>query len=101
MINIQDIKNPVNILEQPKSQMITNPYITFTNHTPIVPKYSQKNFHHNISASIIGVLDDLLNKPSDVPWNSYLVSTLRKDQRYFYVGILLVVLSIFFLLIRV
>lgn len=105
MIDIQDIKNPVNILQQPKSQMITNPYIQpnvpVTNHTPIVRKYSQKSFHHNISASIIGVLDDLLNKPSAVPWTSYLLSTLQKDQRYFYIGIFCLVLAIFLFLIRV
>ena len=104
MIELQNIQNPVNILQQPKSQIITNPFIIppqDIQHPKSVQKTSTfTTFNQNISKSVIGILDDLLQKPKDISWFEYIPAILKKEQRYFYLGVLFLFLAFLFLAFR-
>jgi hypothetical protein len=102
MIELQDFKHPVNILQQPKSDLVTNPFIK--PHTEVISSTTTMkptNHHNNIASSVIGLLDDLLTKPQDTPWLHYLPQILQKDQRSFHLGFLLILLALLFVLIKV
>lgn len=108
MNNIINIRNPTNILQQPKSAIITNPLIPNT-HSNIDIEYINNHkeksaiqqLHSNIASSCIGLLDDLLQKPSSTTWNEYIIVVLKKDDRYNYIGILILVVAFFILLIKI
>jgi hypothetical protein len=51
------------------------------------------DIHKNISSSCIGLLDDALNKPSDIMWIDYIQLILKKNQRYVYIGFLLIFIA--------
>ena len=91
-------ENPTNILTQVKSDIITNPLI-ITNELNIKnPKFSDIN--KGVSVTFMGFLDDLFNKPDDIPWLSYLPMILNKDERYNYFAVLLFFIAIYILLIK-
>lgn len=48
----------------------------------------------NLSDSIIGLLNDLFLKPSETKWTTYLSEIFQKNDRYVYVGILMVVFAL-------
>lgn len=150
-----DIKNPVNILQQEKSKITTNPLITGTSaSTPTKTSVSvpssivshqksnivtnafirdeqkqmeinslenevndiiTKNYNDNITSSIrnlslseinaniskscIGILDDIFDKPKSTTWGEYIQIILKKDQRYTYIGFLLIFIAFYILLV--
>jgi len=146
-----DIKNPVNILQQEKSKITTNPLITGTSvKTPVAVPSSivshqksnivtnafirdeqkqmeidslenevndiiTKNYNDNITSSIsnlslseinaniskscIGILDDIFDKPKSTTWGEYVQIILKKDQRYTYIGFLLIFIAFYILLV--
>lgn len=101
---IINIRNPINILSQPKSSLDTNPLIpnkqdTFEIEQPIsgetIARVPFHELNQNIAKSCTEFLDDILNKPEDIAWNNYIIISLQKDNRYPYIGIMLLVVSIF------
>jgi hypothetical protein len=120
---IINISNPVSILQQQSSQIITNPFIPNDqkikeleqldkeasdiieqeynkNKTTSIANLSIKEINKNISLSCIGLLDDLFVKPNDISWSIYIPMIIQKDQRYAYIGVLFIIIAIFILLIR-
>ena len=147
-----DIKNPVNILQQEKSKITTNPLITGTstqttttsvpssivshqksnivtnafirdeqkqmeinslenevndiiiknyndNITSSISNLSLSEINANISKSCIGILDDIFDKPKSTTWGEYIQIILKKDQRYTYIGFLLIFIAFYILLV--
>jgi hypothetical protein len=54
----------------------------------------------NTSDTCIGIVTDLTHKPSETPWGEYIQVVLSKEKRYVYIGIILVVMSIWIYLMR-
>lgn len=93
------LKPAVNILQQPKSIITTNPNIKSLEDLP--PKNpSFADINKNLSTSVMGFFDDLLNKPSDIPWNEYFTMIIIKDQRYNYLGVLLIFIAFYIILLH-
>lgn len=116
--------NPVNILQQAKSsKLTTNPFIpneqrTFEietiqqeankiveeaykiNQQSSIKNMSLADINKNISKSVIDVLDDLFIKPDDVTWLKYIPMILYKEQRYAYIGILLIFVALIYMFFR-
>jgi hypothetical protein len=112
------------ILQQDKSSLVTtNPFIpneqrtkeiesmqkeandiiesAYTqNKTSSIKEQSLSQLNKNVAHSVVSFLDDLFNKPKDIPWKHYLPMIIQKDQRYTYFGVLLVFVSIFFLIVK-
>lgn len=103
-LTLDKLTSPTPILQQSKSTIVTNPFITedqkqkeladlqrqanaiFDNHSFVLPK--------KMSSSFINVLDDILNKPQAVNWGQYLFQIITKDNRFFYLGILFLIIGI-------
>jgi hypothetical protein len=119
---IINIQNPVPILQQERSSITTNPFIPNEqkemelrmmdveankiieeaykkNKTTSISYLSIQDINKNISSSTIGVLDDLFKKPPHVPWSDYLLNIIQKDQRYTYIGVLLILIAIYMLIV--
>jgi hypothetical protein len=121
---IANLIPPQPILQQQKSsRLVTNPFIPNEqkeqelqvvqeeandiikvayqqNQTSSIQNQSLGQININISQSVIGFLDDCFNKPDDIPWKHYLPMITQKEQRYTYIGILLIFISIFFLIVK-
>lgn len=121
---IANLTNPTPILQQDRSsKLTTNPFIPNEqrereimtiqeeansiiedayqeNKTSSVRNMTLNQIHGNISNSVTGIIDDMFSKPSDVPWRLYLPTILQKDQRFAYLGILLILIAIFMILAR-
>ena len=118
---ISNLTQPVPILQQQKSVITTNPFIPDSikvaeltsiqnNANEIIKSEYKKNtgvnqfnltdLHKNITKSFIGVLNDSLNKDDETSWFEYLFIILGKDQRYVYIGILLIITALIILLIN-
>ena len=115
---IANIQNPVNILQQERSKITTNPFIPNEQKTmefeaidhesnEIIKRAYEKNniynfsikqINENISKSTIGFLDDLFIKPENNNWIEYLQIILLKEERYVYFGFLLIMFVVFMLL---
>lgn len=119
---IANIVNPQPILQQPASSKInTNPFIPNqqrelelkviqrqaneiiedaykSNKTSSIANLSLKQINKNISDSFLGIVDDIYKKPKDINWKDYFPKILEKDQRYAYLGVLLVLISLYILL---
>lgn len=114
---IVNIQNPIPILQQPKSTIVTtNPFIPNEvkemelemidreANKIIEEQYRQsqasglgnmtvKQIGRNISVSCVGILDDLFAKPQDKAWGQYLPEIFQKDGRYGYIGILFIIIA--------
>lgn len=109
--------NTVPILQQQRSDITTNPFISneqqqlelvtieqnankiiedqyARNRVTSIKNKSLQELNENISNSVIGIIDDLFKKPSDLPWNLYIVEIFTKEQRYAYIGMLLIIISL-------
>lgn len=118
----EGIESPNNILSQQKSNITTNPFITDTqkekeinilqkeinqiivddynkNLTSSISNQTLSEINKNISISCIELMNDMLNKPGDIYWIEYIQFVLKKNQRYAYIGILLIIIAIYLLLI--
>lgn len=118
---IANIANPQPILQQPSSSKInTNPFIPNkqrelelkviqrqaneiienayqTNKTSSIANLSLKEINKNVSNSFLGFIDDMYKKPHDIEWKYYIPKILEKEQRYAYLGALLVLISLYML----
>jgi len=119
-IDISNIQNPVNILQQESSKITTNPFIPNEQKimelevidresNEIIKKAHEKNniynlsikqINENISKSVIGFLDDLFIKPENNNWIEYLQIILLKEERYVYLGFLLIMFVIIMMFIE-
>lgn len=118
---IDNVDNPKPILLQQKSKINTNPFIPDSqkqielqavqdNANNIVTEYYNKNMtssiqnlslseiNKNIGKSIMGLMNDLLNKPNNIDWLTYVQLSLKKDNRYTYIGIVFVVIAVYIIL---
>lgn len=118
---IENIKNPEPILLQQKSKLNTNPFIPDTqkqlelqniqdnanqimmdyynkSSTTSIQNLSLSNISKNLSDSIIGLMNDLLNKPKNIDWFPYIEQSIKKDNRYTYIGILFIIIALYFIL---
>jgi hypothetical protein len=118
---IANIRNPQNVLQEPRSKITTNPFIPeaqrtaeldqiqdqanaiieqqyLANRTSTIQNMSLKEIMRNISNSVIGFLDDVLNKPGNIRWRDYIPKILKQDQRYTYIGFVLIAVVFFFAL---
>jgi hypothetical protein len=121
MKNFEIIKNPEPILLQQKSKLTTNAFIPDAqkenelqdlqnNANKIMLEYYNKNttssiqnlslseINKNMANSVIGLMDDLLNKPNNVGWLSHIEICLKKDNRYTYIGIIFVIIAVYIIL---
>lgn len=92
------LRNPQPILQQTKSDIITNPFIKESNDDIKNPTFTQINT--NVSTTFISLLDDLFNKPEIESWNNYLPKILLKDNRYNYLAVLLFFIALYILLVK-
>jgi hypothetical protein len=122
MTTIINLQNPQPILQQDRSNIVTNPFIPNVqkereletinkeasdiiekeynkNKTSSILNQPIKDINKNIAGSIIGILDDLFNKPDDTDWTSYIQTILQKDQRYAYIGILFILIAVYSLIV--
>ena len=119
---IINVTNPVPILQQPKSSIVTtNPFIPNEvkemeleeidkrANEIIREQYRSaqasglgnmtiKQIGRNISTTCIGLLDDMFTKPEDVSWSVYFPQIVQKDGRYGYIGILMIIIALLLLL---
>lgn len=100
-----NVNSPIPILQQQKSVITTNPYITGTIQENETKQKENKSPTFNeintkLSISIMGLIDDLFIKPNDIPWSNYIVMILEKDQRYTYLCVLLVFTTFFLILLN-
>jgi hypothetical protein len=113
--DIANIQNPINILQQEKSKITTNPFIPNEQKirefeiidkeaNEIIKKAHDKNNIYNvsiseinsrISKSTIGFFNDLFLKPEKENWIEYLQLILLKEERYTYLGFVLISFVIF------
>jgi hypothetical protein len=122
MTTIINLQNPQPILQQDRSNIVTNPFIPNVqkereletinkeasdiiekeynkNKTSSILNQPIKDINKNIAGSVIGILDDLFNKPDDTDWTSYIQTILQKDQRYAYIGILFILIAVYSLIV--
>ena len=101
---ILPLNTPINILQQPKAEMTTNPFIVEAEIKDENEK-DHKNLpfskiNENIAVNFMGLLDDLFNKPEDEHWRIYLPMILSKNDRYTYLAILIFFVALFIILTR-
>ena len=97
------VDSPVPILQQTKSVITTNPYITGalptnTNNLPVKKSPTFNHINSKLSESVLGIIDDIFVKPNDIPWSNYLVMILEKGERYTYLCVLLIFITLFLVL---
>lgn len=120
---IANITNPQPILQQPKSIITTNPFIPDDqkkaelqdlqnsanqiiqtnyeqNKTSSIKDMSISNINQNVASSIMGIIEDLFNKPDDIPWTQYIPYIFSKDQRYAFIGVLFIFIAIYLSIIK-
>lgn len=94
---ILPFNSPINILQQTKAQITTNPFVKpiedFQNKQESEEENDNKNMrfreiNEKLSINFMGFLEDLVNKPDDKHWHEYLKIIIIKDDRSTYLGIL-------------
>jgi len=121
---IVNITNPTPILQQERSQITTNPFIPNEqrileleqldksanqiieesynkNKTNSIANLNLRDISKNISSSFIGISEDLFNKPEDVKWVDYIFLIFQKDQRYAYIGVVLLMIAFYMMIIKI
>ena len=110
------ISNPVPILQQPKADLTTNPFISGTTPTQqMTPPSTQQistqendsslsgvigftDFNKKMSNSIMGMMDDMYEKPNNVSWQEYIPYVVGKEHRYNYLGVTIIFIIMFIIL---
>jgi hypothetical protein len=123
MNNIVNLQNPIPILQQPKSEIITNKLIPnrqkveeyeIIDNIELRKQQEQKiklenngikyasfaTIHTRISESIIGIITEIFDKPYNEGIFEHINNTFTKNQRYAYIGLLLIMISIILYLYR-
>lgn len=113
---VVNVINPVPILQQNKSSITTNPFIPNeqkdfelemlnkeaneimekefnTTQMASIKNQTLNDILKNISDSTIGLLDDLFKKPANVGFIPYFEKIVKKNHRYAYLGILLIIIA--------
>lgn len=102
-VPIANISNPIPILQQESSNITTNTLIpkrsTIEVELPQQKKF-QIEYLVKISSNFIGFFNDLFIKPVDISWLDYLQTIIKKEQRYYYIGIFLIALAILISLLQ-
>lgn len=111
------MESNIPILQQQRSSITTNPFIPneqrefelesiskdankiveseyLKNKTSSIQNKTLQEINQNIANSVVGILDDLFKKPSETNWHIYIIEICTKEQRYAYIGILLIFISI-------
>jgi hypothetical protein len=115
------VTNPQNILKSGKSNITTNPFIPKDQkdkemidlnneieymiskniNSKSLMNLSIRELNSNIANSVINVMDDMFNKPQDINWISYTIYIIQKEDRYTYLGLLFLFISIYMYLVYV
>lgn len=89
------VQNPTPILQQQKAEITTNPFIKPKSETQQKKPPTYNEINQNISKTVLGLIDDLFDKPEDIPWVKYIHIILDKDDRYNYIAVLIVFTILF------
>lgn len=65
-----------------------------------LPNQTLNQISINLSETVLGVMEDLLNPPENVPLVDHLIRTFTKESRPVYLGIILIAISLFVALFR-
>ena len=118
MSDIANLQNPFPILQQPRSNITTNPFIPneqkqyelevleknaneivekayMQNKTSSISNLSVKTVIHNTANSFVGVLNDLFEKPKEVNFINHVLNILQKEQRYAYIGLIFIIIALY------
>ena len=68
---------------------------TFKERNKGIQDLTLKEILTNTSDTAVGIVHDLTNKPKQVNWLEHLKVTVTKDQRYMYIGILLLFFGVY------
>lgn len=118
-MSVININNPEPILLQERSNITTNPFIPNEQkemelsildkeaNDILIDKNKQSKFtnlsiqqiNKNISKSVIGLMDDLFTKPESRSWIEYIKEIMQKDDRYSYIGILLILIAVYMMIV--
>ena len=118
-MNIINIQNTQPILLQERSKITTNPFIpneqkemelsilNKESNDILIKKHNQSKFTNlsiqqinaNISKSVIELMDDLFKKPESKSWIEYIKEIMQKDDRYSYIGILLILIAVYMIIV--
>jgi len=105
--------NPVPILQQPKSTLFSGESLESQIEkiqqqelkSDISGKANQtvgpiQSFSQKTSTSFIDFFEDLFNKDTNISWSKHLNEILLKNDRIFYLGNLLILIALYYLLIK-
>jgi len=116
------LSNPTNILSQEKSYITTNPFIPNgqkdkelsvlqdkaqsvvddawnSNNKSSIRNLTLDNIFKNMAMAPINLFTDLFNKPENISWLDYIPLIIQRDQRYAYIGLLIIFITLFYILI--
>lgn len=82
----------LHVLEQEANNIVEDAYNS--NKTSSISDLSVRQILRNTGTSLSGLFNDLFVKPDDVSWLPYLSIIVQKDQRYAYLGLVLILVAI-------
>lgn len=107
---IQNIHNPIPVLQQPKSQVLSNSLVPNTlqeetvqlptHNTPSLLDISIRNVATGMSSSVLGFMEDIFHKSDSDSWIEHFQYSAIKEQRYMYFGILCIFIASILLLFK-
>lgn len=99
----------VPILQQQKSNIITNPLIIPKEEKEEINDINENNdisdmtlsqINQNVSSSFLGLCQDILQKPKEERWNNYIFIIIQKDNRYKFLLILIFFIFVFYIIVK-
>lgn len=101
---LSEINTPTSILSEKKAKMTTNELINKPSiESPISTQEKQQSnlevfqtFLKSFVVSNYETMNDILDKPMDKPLFTHVNDTINKDNRKLYVGLLLILIAMFF-----
>lgn len=100
---IAETQTPTSILKQPKAKLTTNPLINKVDETQpstkIPPKTNLEVFNTFVRSFVLvnsETMNDIINKPDNIPLFDHVGNSINKRDRKLYVGILLILIAILF-----
>ncbi len=116
------LSNPTNILSQERSYITTNPFIPNeqkekelsvlqdkaqsvvddawnSNNKSSIRNLTLDNILKNMAMAPINLFTDLFNKSENISWLDYIPLIIQRDQRYAYIGLLIIFITLFYILI--
>jgi hypothetical protein len=96
------VDNPMPILQQTKANITNNLFIKpilQDNQTVLQDNNNNTSkINQQLSTVFIGFIDDCFNKPDNIDWRYYGPMILRKDNRFTYIIVFLIIISLFIML---